>query len=111
MNTIKVSVNADEISSFPSGYIDYAQVDATDEQTIHLHQAEDEAEARLAAAKFARSVRKRLGLTQQQFAAQIEVSVDTIRNWEQGKRQPAGPAKALLRVLSNAPEMALSALR
>jgi putative transcriptional regulator len=36
--------------------------------------------------------------------------VDTVRNWEQGKRLPAGPAKALLRILDKAPEAALSAL-
>jgi putative transcriptional regulator len=38
------------------------------------------------------------------------VSLDTIRNWEQGKRCPTGAAKALLRVLDKAPEAALAAL-
>lgn len=41
----------------------------------------------------------------------IDVSLDTIRNWEQGKRSPTGAAKALLRVLDKAPEAALAALR
>jgi hypothetical protein len=38
------------------------------------------------------------------------VSLDTIRNWEQGKRSPTGAAKALLKVLDKAPEAALAAL-
>jgi putative transcriptional regulator len=39
------------------------------------------------------------------------VSLDTIRNWEQGKRSPTGAARALLRVLDKAPEVSLEALR
>ena len=39
------------------------------------------------------------------------VSLETIRNWEQGKRSPTGAAKALLRLLDKAPELALLALR
>ena len=62
------------------------------------------------AAKYARRVRNRLGLTQREFSRRIEVPLDTIRNWEQGKREPAGPAKALLKILACNPEFALSAL-
>lgn len=40
----------------------------------------------------------------------IDVSIDTIRNWEQGKSCPKGAAKALLKVLDKAPEAALAAL-
>ena len=50
------------------------------------------------------------GLTQAAFAARIGVPLDTVRNWEQGKRAPAGPARALLRVLDRMPEAALAAL-
>ena len=60
---------------------------------------EDEAEAKAAAAAYARRVRPRTGLTQAAFAARIGVPLDTVRNWEQGKRAPAGPARALLRSL------------
>jgi putative transcriptional regulator len=59
----------------------------------------------------ARRVRKRLGLTQLEFSQRIDVSLDTIRNWEQGKRCPTGAAKALLKILDKAPESALLALR
>ncbi len=63
------------------------------------------------AARFARRVRKRLGFSQAEFAERIDVSLDTIRNWEQGKRSPTGAATALLKVLGKAPEAALAALR
>jgi putative transcriptional regulator len=42
----------------------------------------------------------RTGLTQTAFAAQIGVPVETVRNWEQGKRSPRGPARALLKVIA-----------
>jgi putative transcriptional regulator len=61
-------------------------------------------------AKFARHVRRRLGFSQAEFATRIDVSLETIRNWEQGKRCPTGAAKALLKVLDKAPEAALAAL-
>ena len=62
------------------------------------------------AARYARRVRERLGLSQAEFSHRISVSIDTIRNWEQGKRSPTGAAKALLRVLDRAPETAMAAL-
>ena len=57
-----------------------------------------------------RRVRRRLGFSQAEFALRIDVSPDTIRNWEQGKRCPTGAAKSLLKVLDKAPEAALAAL-
>jgi putative transcriptional regulator len=92
------------------GRIDPARVDATSEKAIAAQMATDEAEAIQDAAKFARRVRKRLGLSQAEFSHRIDVSLDTIRNWEQGKRCPTGAAKALLKVLDKAPEAALAAL-
>jgi putative transcriptional regulator len=61
-------------------------------------------------AAFVRQVRASCGLTQTAFADKIEVPVDTVRNWEQGKRVPRGPARALLKVIASAPEAAFSAL-
>ena len=60
--------------------------------------------------RFARRVRRRLGLTQVKFARRIDVPHETIRNWEQGKRGPTGTARALLRILDKASETALMAL-
>jgi putative transcriptional regulator len=57
-----------------------------------------------------RDLRRRARLTQQQFAAKLGVPVDTIRNWEQGKRMPRGPARALLTVISHAPDTVFAAL-
>jgi putative transcriptional regulator len=61
-------------------------------------------------AAYARNVRGRTGLTQAAFAAQIGVPVETVRNWEQGKRSPRGPARALLKVIDGAPAAAFAAL-
>ena len=85
-------------------------MDATSEQDIARQQKNDERDAMQDAAKFTRRVRKRLGLTQLEFSDRIDVSLETIRNWEQGKRCPTGAAKALLKVLDKAPEAALLAL-
>ena len=57
-----------------------------------------------------RDLRRRARLTQQEFAARLGVPVETIRNWEQGKRMPRGPARALLAVIAHAPETVFSAL-
>src|SRR6266480_1157176 len=57
-----------------------------------------------------RDLRRRACLTQLQFAARLGVPVETIRNWEQGKRMPRGPARALLAVIARAPETVFAAL-
>jgi len=61
-------------------------------------------------ALFVRQVRSRCGLTQAAFAARIEVPIETVRNWEQGKRSPRGPARALLKLIDKAPDIAFAAL-
>ena len=68
------------------------------------------ANGRFVDAAYARNVRGRTGLTQIAFAAQIGVPVETVRNWEQGKRSPRGPARALLKVIEQAPEAAFAVL-
>ena len=61
-------------------------------------------------ATYARYVRGQTGLTQTAFAARIGVPVETVRNWEQGKRSPRGPARALLKVIEEAPDAAFAVL-
>jgi putative transcriptional regulator len=61
-------------------------------------------------AHFVRQVRVRCGLTQAAFAEKIEVPIETVRNWEQGKRQPRGPARALLKLIDQAPDVAFATL-
>jgi DNA-binding transcriptional regulator YiaG len=48
-----------------------------------------------------------LGVSQTRFAIALGISVDTLQNWEQGRRQPEGPAKALLRLLARHPRLLL----
>ena len=57
-----------------------------------------------------RDLRRRARLTQMEFANRLGVPVETIRNWEQGKRMPRGPARALLAVIARAPDAVFSAL-
>ncbi|MBI2895933.1 MAG: helix-turn-helix domain-containing protein [Deltaproteobacteria bacterium] len=57
------------------------------------------------------TIRRKLRLTQEQFAALCGVSVGTIRNWEQGRRRPTGPSRALLRLVELEPEAALRSIR
>ncbi len=56
------------------------------------------------------AIRKELGLSQEQFAALMGVSIATLRNWEQGRREPHGPARSLLLVASREPAAVLKAL-
>lgn len=110
MKTVRMTIDPAVPATLASGRIDPARVDATTEADIAKQAAADEAQAMQDAAKFARRVRKRLGLSQAEFSERINVSLNTIRNWEQGKRSPTGAAKALLKVLDKAPEAALAAL-
>ena len=57
-----------------------------------------------------RAIRNRLGFSQAEFALLIGISVATLQNWEQGRRHPRGPARALLRVAERTPEALLKAL-
>jgi putative transcriptional regulator len=57
-----------------------------------------------------RALRTRTRLSQPEFAALLGVEVSTLRNWEQGRREPTGPAKALLRAIRNDPGNVLRAL-
>jgi putative transcriptional regulator len=61
-------------------------------------------------ADYARRIRAQVRLTQAEFAARIGVPIETVRNWEQGKRHPRGPARALLRLLDEAPDVAFQVL-
>jgi putative transcriptional regulator len=57
-----------------------------------------------------KTVREKLNVSQSEFALMIGVSVRTLQNWEQGRRKPEGPAKALLRIASKNPRAVLDAL-
>ena len=57
-----------------------------------------------------KAIRKRLGLTQAAFAQRYGFELSSIRNWEQGRRQPEGPARLLLLVIDKEPEAVHRAL-
>ena len=56
-------------------------------------------------------IRNKLKLTQQELANLMGTSKGTIENWEQGRRRPTGPARALLKILQAKPKMAVAALQ
>jgi putative transcriptional regulator len=55
-------------------------------------------------------LRDQLGLSQSKMAAMMGISVGTLRNWEQGRRRPDGPARTLLRVAAKHPEAVLDSV-
>jgi putative transcriptional regulator len=57
-----------------------------------------------------KAIRQQLGKSQSEFARMIGVSVATLQNWEQGRRRPEGPARALLKVAAMNPEAVSAAL-
>jgi len=57
-----------------------------------------------------RAARRRLGMSQDRFARSFGVSAATVRNWEQGRRRPKGPARVLLAVIDREPEAVKRAL-
>ncbi|HET8727747.1 MAG TPA: helix-turn-helix domain-containing protein [Alphaproteobacteria bacterium] len=103
---------------------DWSKADATTEEDIARHAAEDDSatdhvdlEAMLkdGRAKAIRvvdvaAIRAKTGLSQDRFARKFGISPHTLRNWEQRKRRPDGPALALLKVIDREPEAAMRAL-
>ena len=105
--------------------VDWRQVDATSDEAIAQQAAEDAdtapvftAEEILAAGRRiavgdvedVRSLRTRLGLSQEAFAARFGFSVDAVRQYESRRRVPSGPARTLLRVIAREPDAVIRAL-
>ncbi len=94
----------------PSGRTNEALLDATTEAMIRMQQAVDDREDMQQEGRFVRKLRRRIGLTQIEFARKIDVPVSTVREWESGRRALGGAERSLLRILDREPEAALSAL-
>ncbi|WP_395707915.1 helix-turn-helix domain-containing protein [Reyranella sp.] len=58
-----------------------------------------------------KAIRSKLGMTQEEFAGRFGFSVNTLRHWEQGLRQPEGPTRAYLLVIDRAPKAVQKALQ
>jgi putative transcriptional regulator len=56
----------------------------------------------------AKEIRSKFDLTQDEFAKLLNISVATLRNWEQGRRRPEGPARVLLNVANSHPNVLMS---
>ena len=57
-----------------------------------------------------KTIREQTGLSQSDFARLLQVSIRTLQNWEQHRRNPTGPAAALLKIVFKAPEVVLKSL-
>ena len=57
-----------------------------------------------------KDIRQKLKKSQAEFALMIGVSVSTLQNWEQGRRRPEGPARALLKIAAEKPDAVIEAL-
>ncbi len=57
-----------------------------------------------------KAIRRKLGKSQSEFARMIGVNLATLQNWEQGRRRPEGPARALLTVAAKSPKIVAAAL-
>lgn len=105
--------------------VDWTRIARTPEKEIAIQIAADENTAPIftdtelkrarrvipaTSARNVKSLRRRLGLSQQQFADRYGFSVETIRNYEQGHRQPVGPARVLLEVIASEPDAVTRAL-
>jgi putative transcriptional regulator len=94
--------------------IDRAKIDTTTEADIRRHMIEDgQEESDLSG--FAPVIpplvlRKRLGMTQTEFARALRIPVSTLRNWEQGRVLPDPAARSLLAIVASNPKAALKAL-
>jgi putative transcriptional regulator len=95
--------------------VNRAKIDATTEVDIHRHMIEDGQDPPRAPAGFVPVVppqilRKRLGMTQAEFARALRIPLSTLRNWEQGRVLPDPAARSLLTVVARNPKAAFKAL-
>ena len=84
-------------------------VESIKEAGAYLRGEQEPARVTFAGEPDPRVIRESLGLTQEKFAAALCISVKTLRNWEQGRREPSGPAMRLLQIAANHPEIILEA--
>ncbi len=100
------------------------KIESTSEATIARHAAEDSSatdgmdfDVALASGRMrvispldVAEIRRKTGLSQDRFARAFQISPHTLRNWEQGRRVPEGPARALLLAIKHDPEAVMRAL-
>lgn len=94
------------------GRVDYARLDATTEDDIRRQSTQDDDDlgGDTPFVEPPESIRRRLAMSQSQFAKALRIPIATLRNWEQKRTRPDPAALALLHVLAREPEMTLKAL-
>ena len=112
--TVMVRVTP-EMAARAMAETDWAAIDAMTDEDIDAQIAADPDVAPILTdeqweAARVQSIRRRLNLTQAAFATSLRIPLGTVRDWEQARRQPDAPARALLRVLEREPEATLRAL-
>jgi putative transcriptional regulator len=104
-----------QIMAGGGGKVDRAKLDATTEEDIRRHMIEDgedpDAEPHFERVVLPQDLRKKLGMTQVQFAELLGVPVGTLRNWEQNRFVLEPAARTLLKLIDREPAAALRALR
>jgi len=94
--------------------VDFAMIDATTEADTSRHMREEgydpDEDIRAADIISPAIIRKRLGMSQRQFAQAIHVPVATLQNWEQGRTLMEPSGRALMTIIAREPEAALRAL-
>src|SRR5690349_18080622 len=86
-------------------------VTAASSESGHARQSVENQYATMAdVAAYTVRIRQKLGLSQAAFARMLKLSAATVRNWEQGRRFPEGPALTLLQVIDHAPDAVMRAL-
>jgi putative transcriptional regulator len=103
----------------PADDVDWAQIDAMSDEEVEARARSDPDALPLSGEQLARMrravpdvrrLRRRLGLTQEEFARIFHLPVGTLRDWEQGRKAPDAPARALLRIIAREPEAARRAM-
>jgi putative transcriptional regulator len=97
---------------------DWARVDALSEEDIEANALSDPDNPPIPSERLERmrpipnpkEIRRRLHMTQEQFATRFQLRIGTVRDWEQGLKEPDSAAKTLLRVIDKNPEAVLQAL-
>jgi putative transcriptional regulator len=98
---------------------DWSRLDAMTDEQAHTAALNDPDAQPLTETDFARmrpvprvkTLRRALGLTQEEFAARFQIPLGTLRDWEQGRAEPDQPARAYLKVIAGDPEAVQRALR
>jgi len=97
--------------------VDWTKLDALSDEEKHAAaqsdvDAQPATEEQLARGKrtYVKHLRRRLGLTQEEFAARFQLPYTTVRDWEQGVREPDAAARNFLRLIAHDPDAVMQAL-